>query len=941
MINRFRSSAAIFAATVILTGCGSSSSSSRGGGTSLPGSTAGFPGGTVEANNLADDGKAFSNSAQQVLLSLRVSWNRSNGQAIGVFGTSSYATGQNPLILYYAWFDGSVWHKPVEIHGQNEDPDGPLGITNLQVLWLNTTGSTDTNTLARNGDAIILFSREDVTPVGAATDVDGNVRLYGSYFDVSAANSTASGTVVGGFDTLAKVLDHDNVVVSTNLALLGEDPDVSAAAFASDSLFGTHALGAGTVIDSGDPTTFVHILYRKDASSGDPTASQIEGERWWSIPFNLAQVGNALPTATGTSVLPLATGLDAASTTENVSAAVTVHNGHVFTTVNVVQAGGSNDTALMAYAFNTAATPTVFEVNSTRGAASNDEASLPAAANVYGADHGLASTMFFFEETGFHDTGVNGNRHPNRDHMLGELRVAAGASTLSAPIDIDGWQGLIDTTNVDADTALIRTGTTTGSVDAGGMQTRINRSGTAIVALWLQQNSDVTDLDDSTNTVGTHTTNRVAFVTAVQTRLDSADARALTASVAAVGTAQALKLPAHFSTLTSGPVTGANQDPVANLKFQEGLAGGQAASQANATGALNGLPCDRGATFQGDHLRVNFIYTQGQDTTATDADNTVLYVNGVTITLGTAPTVPPTMALTNSTLVASQVEELDDLYFADLGNAVAVDAGDDSGNTGAGRVLVFFPSNENDPLEPVAASFDEARLFVREQTTGGTMGPRTLVSSDPASTYLPEAQQLISMQGLMVVPVNANTVTSPNHVGDTIHLYWVEERNVLGSGFSSALRLATRSYSQAGITATTPVALADRFVPVLPATPGTGSPTFIDNQASGDLLDGNFFSGELVGGRNGSVVGVFFDEDAHLWYTETATSATGYPTDLGVVDPALVDNDQSFAYDLATYTVSFPPVANNLARCQAVFQRFDSVNVGGPGIARLFVRSHN
>jgi hypothetical protein len=947
MINRFKSSAAIFAATVILTGCGSSSSSSKGGST-LPGSTAGFPGGTVEANYLADDGKAFSNAGQEVLLPLTVSWNRSNNNAIGVFGTTAgtYLVGQNPLILYYAWFDGTAWHKPVEVHGQNEDADGPLGVTNLEILWLNTTGSADQNTLARNGDAIILFSREDVAPIASSIDIDSNMRLYGTYFDVSEANSVGSGTIQGGFDTLARVLDHDNQIVATNVALGGVDPGVTGVAFASDSLYGSHGLGAGTVIDSGDPTTFVHILYRKDASSGDPTAAQVVGERWWSIPFNLAQVGNALPTATPSNVLPLATGLDTANTPEDVSAGVTVHNGHVFTTVPV-----ASDIALMAYAFNTAAAPTVFEVNSTRGTAS-DEASLPLAANTYGADHGLASTMFFFEENGFFGLGVAGSRHGNRDHMLGELRVAAGVSTPSAPIDIDGWQGLMDATDGDGDLAVIRTGTTAGSVDAGGLQTRINRSGTAIVAIWLQQNSDLTDLDDGSNTVGTHQPNRIPFVTAVQTRTDAADARTLSASIAAVGSLVGLPSPAFQSNRTTGPVSGTQQDNVGDLRFQEGLAGGQATSQANLligggddAGALNGLPCDRGATFQGNHLRINFIYTQGSDTAAVDSNNTVLYVNGVTVTLGTGPTVPPSITLTNTTTVAAQVEELDDQYFASLSGARAVDAGDASGTAGAGRVLVFFQSNENDPLAPTASSFDEVRLFVREQSSGGTMGPRTLVSSNPAASFVPEAQQLFSMQGLMVVPVNENTVTSPNHVGERIHLYWVEERNVLGSVGSAALRLATRSYSQTATTATTPVALGDRFVPVLPTTPGTGTPTFIDVPSSGDVL---IFSGALIGGRNGSVAGVFFDEDSHLYYTETGSTGAAYPTDLGAPDPALVDNDQSFAIDLIDYYVVFPPVANNLSRCQAVFQRFDSFGStsfsglpGHFGLMRLFVRSHN
>jgi hypothetical protein len=255
-------------------------------------------------------------------------------------------------------------------------------------------------------------------------------------------------------------------------------------------------------------------------------------------------------------------------------------------------------------------------------------------------------------------------------------------------------------------------------------------------------------------------------------------------------------------------------------------------------------------------------------------------------------------------------------------------------------VLVFFPSNENDPLEPTATTFFEQRLFVREQTAGGTVGPRTLVSSDPATGLVPESQQFISLHGLMVVPVNANTVTTPNHVGERTHLFWVEERSVIGSGGSAALRLATRSHAQASATATVPVALGDRFVPALPTTAGTGAPSFIDNPSSGDLLVYGVPNSVVIGGRNGSVVGVFFDEDYHLYYTETAGDATGYPADAGAANPALVDNDQSFAYDLNSYGIAFPPVGNNLSRCQVSFLRFDNVG-GGSLVERIFVRSHN
>lgn len=951
MNKRIKSTAAVlFAATLILTGCGSSSSSKKKS-TTLQGSTNGFPGGTVEANYVSDDGKAFSNGNQTVIDDLRLYWNKSNGQAIGVFTTASTFTsaGQNLILIYVAWYDGTVWHAPVEIFGQNEDPDAFPTVP--MVLWLNTAGNTNAAALARNGDAIIVFTRSDADPAVAA-DADDNVRLYGTYFDVSGANTAAAGTIVGGFDTLATVIDYDNAIAAVNTTFGGAggpDPDVAAVAFASDSLVGSHELTSESIADSGDPTTFVQLMYCKDPTEGDPTlATDVVGLRWWAVPFDLTLAGNALPVGAATHVLGIGS-LDTAAILENVSTTVTVHNGHVLTTVSNVSQTPSTDQALIGYALGTGLPTVLGELNSVRQDDSNDTALRPAAAHVYGADHGLSSTLFFFEETGFQDAGANGSRSANRDFMLGELRVAAGVTTIGtgSPLEVDGLLGTIDTTNADADTFTVRVGsasTSPGAVSTNTLQTRINRSGTAIFATWLAPCSDRTDFDDSVatgNPIGSHTTNLIPFVTAVQTRLDSADARLLNASVAPVVTDIALVSTQHSTSAGVGA-----QDGAANVRFQEGLAGGQATSQANAQGALNGVPCDRGSTFQGNHLRASWVFTQSSDQGGADIDNVVLYLNGATITLGATPLTLPSIALTNTTNAAGRVEEVDTAWFGGIqmeaGEARAVDAGDASATAAAGRVLVFFPSNGNNPLEPVAGSFDEARLFVSEQTATGTAGSRAQVSTDPAGTFQPNATQHLGLLGLLTVPVNANTVTSLNHVGTRTHIYWLEERNVPGPApsFNNGRRLVTRSYEQGGITATIPVAVADRFVPVLPAGPGLGAPTQIDIASAGDLLS-PILGGVLRAGRNGSTVGVYFDEDLHVYYAETTSDATGYPADVTGPNPAVVDNDSNFIFSVLDYSVAFQPVGNNLPKSQVIFIRFDPNPASIVTIERIFVRSHN
>lgn len=936
----WKSAALSVASLLVISGCNSSSSSSRSN-TVLRSTADGFPGGAVALNNLADDNQAFTNAGQVVSLPLTVSWNVSNGQAIGLFSTQpAVSFVQNSNILYAAWFDGTAWHKPVEIRGRNEDVDSFF--ESAVVVWLNTAGHANANAQARDGDAIILFTRPD-TDVVNPTDEDSNTRAYGSYFDVSEASSPAVGTINGGFETVATIIDFDNLVVSTNAVLGGEDPDVSAIAVASDSLSGSHTMGltGALFVDSGEPTSFLHVMYRKDPTAGDPAlATDVVGDRWWSVPFDLTQVGNAIPTADATDEIDLGT-LDTAANTEVVSQTLTVHNGHVFATVSPIeQAPGADDTPLIAYVFSSAtplAAPTVLEVSSARGDQSLDVATRPLAAHVYGADHGSASTLFFFEETGFEDDAALGTRAENRDILLGELRVdATGATTpgTASPLEIDGLNGTHDPADgTDADTIVTRDGIN-GAVTTGSLRTRINRTGTAIVAIWLQQNSDATDADPTDATRETLTPNVIPFVTVVQTRTAAADLRTLAQSVPVAG---AQRSGAFESTLHSD--VGAPdqfQDPCANLKFQEGLAGGQATSQSSPRGALLGVPSQRGSSFQGNPLRMSWLFTQFVDQSGTDTDNDRLLLNGLTMTLPATPA-PPTFTLTNASSVV--VETLDFDYSAFLGQALAVDAGDATTagtpptlTPAAGRVLVFFPSNETDELENLITSVDAVRYFVSEQAAAGTAGAKTLISTDPALGAQANSSQFIAPMGLMAVPVNTNVTASPGHTGDAVHLYWLEDRDVPGATFGSvALRLVSRSYDLTDTTATPVVALPARFGPAL-----TAVPAYLDAPSSGDLLEVNA-TAAVLGGRNGSTAGVYFDEDGHLLYQETSTDGTGYYTDNGASDPAFVDNDGQLSFEVITYNVRFAPFGDNLPRAQAFWTKEEAGGFTNFGRGRVRV----
>lgn len=937
--------AAVLTAGALAIGCSDDGDTNVIGGSFRPGN---FPGGSVDQNNLANDKRAFSNAGQGLSDLAQVFWNVSNGSAIAAFVTESNSIigppvpGQQGALLYVAYFNGTTWSAPVELRGLNADHSfGNAGVNGLKVLWLNTAGATDPEAAARNGDAIVLFTRDDQDPtvtVGGTTEEDANRRLYGSYFNVSEANALATPTTQGGFQTVPTPIDFDNQRTSAN------DPNVTGFGFASDSLHCSHQMGPGTdPIDSGDPTTYVHILYRKDPRTG--TASPTNN-RLWSVQFDLTQADDVLPTADSGDVIALPAGIDGASA-EDVSPNMVVHNGHVFYHVENVDDTNSTDQVLVASVFTTDADSDEFVVSSTpRLDDSPDVSVTPNASNVYGADHGLASTYFIFTETGFQDNGTTGNRASNRDVMLGELQVSAtGVTTVGAgsPLEIDAFNGLIDLTDVtgsDNDGDPIRDGVN-GEVNLG-VQSRINRTGSYIAVMWTQDQDDVTDLNPASAAVGTLLTNDVPFVTVIQTRLDAADARDLVDSVPVAGPEQ---LGGLVSTFEDNNSTGDVQADATNLVFQEGLVQGEAQSAGDGE-------CDRGCSFQGNNLRMSALFEQLENQTGTTPDDNVLYLNSFTTILGTAAADAPEIDLSG----VSTVDELDADYTLSF-DAFAIDAGDATLTTTgtpvpapqAGRVLVFFRSNGNNPEaggatggDGVTGNFAEPRLYVAEQLANGSVGDRELVSSDPL-TGRDDAFLLDAIQGTVLVPVNEDTVGSPNHVGTTSFVFWTENQDLPGGG----LRLMTRSHSQAASTQANPaVTLVDRFTPPLPDSAATGNlqPVAIDNQTSGDLLVIPSLLGPSVDngvfiGRDGNTVGVYFAEDQHIYFSDSSGTANDFDMENGVGAPQLVDNDADFGTTVIFYDVSFPPECNNLRKSQVLFSRLDlSLLVNG---VRLWIRGHD
>lgn len=880
-----------------------------------------FPGSQVDPHNQADDRRALTPPDETIIEGPEVFWNRANDQAIILYVTSGHNGTDRNLLAH--WFDGTIVHPGVQIRGlrgATEAPDrAPVG---MKVVWLNTAGNTNANAAARNGDAIITFTRADLAPAvpqGATVHEDQNVRYWGTYFDVSAANAAASGTVVRGFDTVASVLDNDNVIDGGGGQEIGagaNDPAVQSNGFVSDSLVITHSFDGNTnPVISGDPTSYLYFVYGKNQQSG---AGANTLNRFRFLPFDLNAATNAMPTAGGTD---LAVGAGTYDVTTNQGAAINqaflVHKNAMFW--NSPTVGTTPGDAVVTVTVFSQATPGNVAASFSLGetpisGGTADNTAMPSAANVYGPGHGLSAFYAFYTATGYSTAlppTTAGDRNPDRDLMV--TMWPDVATPAPERLEIDAHQG----------TALLagtetRTGDR-GEVQADSIQTRIDRSGNYISVIWLQ---DSTDLTTSASTATRQT--KVLWGRAVQVRKFVSGA--LTQSARTLANSVSTAAPVNAPSLGTGVVLNTSTvvpGDVGNVAFQQDLTNGQ------------GL---RNCSFQGNHLRMNFIYQQQNDTAATAPiqHQRRLSVNGMVVTLGATDADRPAQALVSATEVV--VETADSRWFGASGSAIpdarAVDAGDASRTTGtppvattsAGRVIVLFSSNDNNKLDSaVNGQFAERRFYGWRQDASNNTGTVVTLSSNPTAAT-DDRFQSQGLLGTVVVPVNENTETNPSHVGDTLHIYFREDSTRAGSQ-----DLATRSVNltQTQPAVGTPVAFGETLVPAATVL----EPIFIDNARGGRLLTQGSF--ETV--RNGNTVGVFFDEDRRLYYQQTSGNASGYFSQNGIITPALVDNESAFP--VVSYTIETPNRCNDLSRTLAFFRKH--VTTTPANVARDQVRVAN
>ena len=829
-----------------------------------------FPGDQTIDHFVGDDGRAFNNRGAKINKGLQVFWNCANGDAIVLYIDAFER-------LWAHHWNGTSFTPAVELRGQgqqdldeDETDDDYEVFLRFRVVFLNTSGHADGNARARNGDALILWSREDEEPSDGDTsgngldpDADDNDRLYGTYFDVSA-RGTPLGTnpdIHYGFNTHGVTIDFDNKRAGEI-----DDDDVERFGFVSDSLKFTHAFDLGDDSDSaefpyvdvregssnamppatrsGDPTNYVFFVWNK-AQMDDSLLAGGPGQiadRWHWLEFDLTQSGNALPvqTATGQNTMPLPAGV-VIPDGSNVDDEAVVHNGCM-----IWRAPAINATGLFLSCFTAGAAPTTVELSASvqdtvlvgNGpsvwAGTNPQ--MPSMHNVYGGDHGLTSLYAFFETFG-----------GTAEHLAcAQVPLDGALSREILPIEAAGG-GLIE--------------------DFDG--TRIGRDGDWILAVWRQNNGTIVVGADA-QLAGPAPFNQI-HVNAVQTR-QTATARDLTNAVAGAAPIQ------NNLVETSSP---------SEVFFQSEIADGTHHPRSG---------------FQSNRHRINFCWHERVDSLQS------LFCNGVTVTLSSDPLVAPFFGTTFEGPTEGLVGQTDTRYDAwdsDSGMApVLTDLG-----TPDGAPLAYFVANANNPTDQTATgSFDEVRVFGNACLP--TVSPATarVVSTDGSGQDNTISERLIEgddeedatddfeQDGGMYLRVRStpSSMAAGNHAGTRVHLFMRESHGGITSIF---MNLVTRAFNKGAFNSASAAAtFVTAHAPSL-----TGPPTGLigPNNDSAFLRPVNYADGDEVGTKTafsvaaGERVAIYFVgglvSAGHFYFQEF--DGTSWMTrDGGVPDPQLVDN---------------------------------------------------
>ncbi len=815
----------VICAAFALAGC------DEGGTTVVEGNTliGNFPGTEIIDYLVGDDGRALNHSGTKINKGLQIFWNASNGHAILL-----YTDGWERLWAHH--WNGTRITPGVELRGPNQrdldqdsedDSDEDFESFEIyRVLFLNTS------TGGRNGDAIILWVRED--DPNPAIPLEGtNHRLYGTYFDVSeSGNVTSAGdaTVHYGFESMGTTIDFNN-----------SNGDVDDFGFISDSLrftngfqerdensiewqnrFDEGSFNALTpATQSGDPTSYVWFAWRKDQRDFNGIGI---ANRYHAIEFDLAQVGNTLPSqiapAQGT-LAPVAGSTIADD--QDVEHGFVVHNGcMIWRSSTSLGAVG-----LFLTCFNATGNLGTIElsqsvtdslvVGATVWAGTSPD--MPLTTNVYGGDHGLTNLYAFFNTDEFpgHVVATKVDLTVTFDQAAREISPLENAS--GAPVQqFDGRKS------------------------SYAPETRINRTGSWIFVTWLQ--STIVPLPQLAGSIGG---SRQVHMHGVQT-----GARTLTNSL-----------------VTGGPFLAPNQtnavsNPSGRLFIQEEVADGTQDPRCGTQSNVN---------------RINLLWHEGFDPVVS------LKHNGLTIVPSTSPTTPPTGApsvLTGGLVTMIFDSTSGESYEFDSTVPVLVtDLG-----TADGSPLIYFVNNDNNPLDPNAVgAFDELRVFGHPGIPGATPADNELVSTDgpgaenSLNTVITNpnffddngVDDFVEQGGHFLRGRTTPTSTAAGpHGGTRFHLFWVEARH----GRESQPALRTRYFMKSAFNPASTATFVTAHTPSLATAPrGMGglnndeeflAPTVHPSgRRSNDL--GPFYP---FCTSAGNTVGVYFTTSGHFWYQE-------------------------------------------------------------------------
>ena len=838
--------------TVLLAVCGllpACGDDDGGGGGGPPPIGPGFPGPSALQNRVAADGAAFNDLSSIINKGLQVFWNKSNGHAI-----VAYLDALERLWVHY--WNGATFTRAVQLIGPNqriatheddstyfndlgdssEGDDTFGGFGDLRVCFLNTAGNANANAAARDGDAVLFWSRQDeAPPTGASANEDANRRAYATYFDLSQVGLGVGvpASVQFGFNTAATTVDFDNQQDG-----LGNDDHVDAIGFVSDSLCGTHGfdrthwensreyafqrwqetdeVSTPPATRSGDPTTHLFFLWIKGQGSGAVADPQ---NRAHYLEFDLTQPGNGIPSQTllgqntidGTAGLPL----DAAA---DIDTLLTVHN-------ECLCWGGRSGAVRISYlsCFAPGAAPTTIELSDT-GTFPGD-AAVPRPCDVYGADHGgLASLYAFFP--------------------------GAGSTQLFA-------------TKIDRDVALVQGTREIAAIDAGGgvdmpfQGTRINRNSDWIFAAWTE---------NGTTSVCS---------TGLQTR-KAGSARTL---------ANSIPLGSPFAMANQANTLYAPPNAPAQISFQEEIACG---TDCNPLCGIQSNANRLNFCWQEDNANVIELKTNGLTIAlaAGDADQPAASLAFGAGTGLLAQTDADYMPIDSSDRGLNPT-------VTDLGNATGdalvyfvANANNPTDDTAPGA----FDEARIFGTAAVAGVTPASAQIV---STNGTLVDNAYSDfrfGDESTSSLDYDDFTYAGGRLIRVATTPRSTVPGNHGGTTVHVFFVEQR----AGPSSLTKLSTRYFDKTAFAAAG--LLGPAHIPALGTPPfhldgpqnddARIPPTGVNNRrtSDGDHI-GPYTAFATVGG---TTVGIYFQSGRHFWYQEF--TGTWRTTTGGESQPALIDD---------------------------------------------------